>query len=171
MSFTPKTRLEKILCGVATTAKTRLEKAVAAAMAGVASALELPPATAADNGSVLGVVNGAWAKDSRVLAVTGVVTENESEKKVMTLDKTAAEMFEAIEAGRLVKFTCELIAGEEPNTMAVTITQILPIVAAKSEVGDTTVYNFVVHPSIDEDDEIFFVENLSGTDTVALTEA
>ncbi len=28
MSFTPKTRLEKILCGVATTAKTRIEKAV-----------------------------------------------------------------------------------------------------------------------------------------------
>lgn len=44
MSFTPKTRLEKILCGVATTAKTRIEKAVQTAIQNAGSGGAAAPA-------------------------------------------------------------------------------------------------------------------------------
>lgn len=55
MSFTPKTRLEKILCGVAAEARTRLEKAVQAAIKGRALTVE---GTAGEGTLTLGMTAG-----------------------------------------------------------------------------------------------------------------
>lgn len=75
MSFTPKTTLEKILCGVTATAKNRLEKAFAAAM------LRL-------------------SNDPVTFAGT---TSEEDKKIVITMDCTAEEMYAAINAEKMVK--------------------------------------------------------------------
>lgn len=76
--FTPKSRLEKILCGVAATAKTRLEKAVAIAIGN------------AGGGGGSSVFETSVTLDSD----TGAVTIN---------DVTAAELYEALASGKLVK--------------------------------------------------------------------
>lgn len=83
MSFEPKTRLEKILCGVsgaADNARTRIEKAVAVAMTSIASAVELPIVTTTDNGEFLGVSSGKWTKvpapsDNVIVAFTVTTDE------------------------------------------------------------------------------------------------
>ena len=148
-SYVPKTRIEKILCGVTATAKTGIEKAAAAAMASIKGAVD----------------------SSAPLEVTGVLSENGSGKQVMTLNKTAAELFTAAEAGRLIKLSTEMITGEEPNTTTVSATVIAPVTAGKAEAGNITVYSFAVDLGMDGDDEIYFVEDLAGTATVVLTEA
>ena len=79
--FTPKTRLEKILCGVVTTAKTRLEKAVKYAVdhAGGGSASNAP------------------------LETNGIISaDDETGKPIITTDLTASELFSAIEAGKFL---------------------------------------------------------------------
>ena len=170
-SYVPKTRLEKILCGVTATAKTGIEKAVAAAMASIAGVL--PKVTSSDNGKALVVKSGKWQKGaaSAPLEATGVLSVNGSGKQVMTLNKTAEELFTAVASGRMIKLVTELTIGEEPNTTTATITQILALAANKLEAGGNTVYNFAAHPGTDEEDEIFCVEDLAGTDTVVLTKA
>lgn len=87
MSFTPKTTLEKILCGVTATAKTRLEKAFAAAM------LRL---------------------SNDPVAVTGTIGKNESQKTTITLNKTAAELYAAISSGKTAHVTYS--TGENAST-------------------------------------------------------
>jgi len=62
MSFVPRTRLEKILCGLDVTPRTRTEKAVKEAMESIDSAVELPKVTTNDNGKVLKVTSGKWKK-------------------------------------------------------------------------------------------------------------
>ena len=93
--FTPKTRLEKILCGVVTTAKTRLEKAVKYAV---------------DHA-------GGGASDAP-LEATGTVTINpETGKQTVATDKTAAELYAAVYAGRAVRMTLSLNGGTVTRTV------------------------------------------------------
>lgn len=55
----------------------------------------LPAVTSADNGKVLGVVDGAWAADSNLFLVT-------LSGSPITSDKTYAEIVAAVDAGRTV---------------------------------------------------------------------
>ena len=162
MSFEPRTRLEKILCGVATTARTRLEMAVKTAMDSVESALELPKVTASDNGKVLQVVSGKWKKgaDVRPYEVVGTFSTNESSKTVITLDKTAAECYEAAAAGRCIVMTGQVAE----NT---TIEEVLPICAEKITSGDQVGYKFRV---TNEAGTGFASEAIAGSAAVVLTE-
>ena len=84
--FTPKTRLEKILCGVAATAKTRLEKAVAIAIGNAGG----------------GGGSSVFETSVTVDPDTGAITVN---------DVTAAELYEALASGKFVKTICN-VGGE-----------------------------------------------------------
>ena len=81
MSFAPKTRLEKILCGVAATAKTRIEKAVQVAM---------------------GNAGGG-------LIVT--LTEHEGIEDAYDADATADEIMAAYNSGKAVTVVLDDIRG------------------------------------------------------------
>lgn len=96
--FTPKTRLEKILCGVVTTAKTRLEKAVKYAVE-----------NAGDGGGIFEMS-------------VAISTDSETGKQVATTNKTAAELFDACTAGKKVFAACTIQAGEDSITIPKTIT-------------------------------------------------
>lgn len=65
-------------------------------MAGKGGGGSLPSVTSADNGKVLGVVNGAWAADENILNVTYANS---------TLSHTYAEIVAAIDAGKTVTIT------------------------------------------------------------------
>ena len=80
--FTPKTRLEKILCVVATVAKTRLEKAVKYAV---------------DHAGGGGSASNAPLETNCTLSV-----DEETGKQTVMTDLTAAELFSAIEAGKFI---------------------------------------------------------------------
>lgn len=191
-NYTPKTRLEKILCGVEIAARNGLEKAVKAAMERIESALELPTVTntdngkvlkvvagkwqkaadsgdtlpvvsAADNGSVLGVVAGAWAKDSPVYAATGTLTKNESNKDVFTLTKTASELYEAVVAGKRLKITTTFVENETETT----VETILSSSAVKMTAGGSVGYEFYI---VNNEGEALKTTTLGGTDTVVFTE-
>lgn len=114
---------------------------------------------------------GAADANAGPLEATGVMSVNGSGKKVITLDKTAAEAFAAAEAGRLLKLTVELTVGEAPDTVDMTVTSVMPFVAAKTEYNGNVMYGFAARPDTDGNNTVFFAENLAGTDTVALTEA
>ena len=84
---------------------------------GVANASSLPSVTATDNGDVLTVVEGAWAK-ATPSAVGGIefinVTENVTEDdSVYTLDKTYNEISAMVEDG---KVPVTILVSEEPSS-------------------------------------------------------
>ena len=117
MSYEPRTRLEKILCGVsgaAEAARTRIEKAVAVAMTSIASAVELPVVTDADDGLLLGVVMGKWSK----VATPSVVPYElegtlNGETGAMTLANiTASALYDVSAEGKTVKITIDLGGSE-----------------------------------------------------------
>lgn len=77
----------------------------------ISGATELPTVTAADNGEVLTVVNGAWDKavpGGGVLVVTATSMGPGS-----TLDKTWDEIYEGVKAGKLVFVRCD--EGVDPT--------------------------------------------------------
>ena len=115
MSFQPRTRLEKILCGVsgaADAARTRIEKAVAVAMTSIASAVELPPVTSGDNGYLLGVVLGKWTKVAPPTAAPYDLdgTLNTETGAITLAEIKASELYAVAAEGRLFKTT--VTAGE-----------------------------------------------------------
>lgn len=132
--FTPKTRLEKILCGIATTAKTRLEKAVAFAL----SPLE---------------VN---------------VTFGDGDATVIC-DKTAAEVYEAISAGRMLKILTEAITGSEGEETVINVTKFCTMEATKMESESVTVYNFVYHTGDEKAAELYVTDAIAADAAVVLT--
>ena len=157
MSFEPRTGLEKILCGAAYTARTRLEKAVKTAMDSIASAVELPTVSNTDNGKILGVSSGKWQKVSPVdyspFAVTATASQS-GEATVLTLNKKASALYDAVASGRMVKITLE------------DVTMIVAMVANKDTDGSTT-YRFRF---IDLDGDAFSTTAIAGTADVVLTE-
>ena len=120
--------------------------------------------------SALAAINGR-IDDGAPLEATGVMSTNGSGKEVITLDKTAAELFAAAQAGRLLRVTTELTFGEGQDAVTATATNILPFVASKLEAGGESVYGFAAHPDTDGEDKMFCVDNLAADDTVVLTEA
>ena len=80
MSYTPKTRLEKLLMGRAVTPRNGLEKAVKAFM-------DTVPET---------------------LTAHGTIGEDENEKATITLDVAAAALYEAARAGSAVAIETEM---------------------------------------------------------------
>ena len=68
----------------------------------------LPAVTSADNGKVLGVVDGAWAAQQKKFIVTLTPTALDYSG---TMDKTVAEINAAYEAGQQI--VCRVIAGYE----------------------------------------------------------
>lgn len=83
MSFSPKTRLQKILMGVTTTPRTAIEHAVKYAVdhAGSGGDSDLPDITPSDNGNFLGVEMGEWAllpQSKEVVHISFNVTVDQS---------------------------------------------------------------------------------------------
>lgn len=135
--FTPKTRLEKILCGVATTAKTRIEKAVKYAV---------------DHAG-----GGGVFETNIVLS-----TDTETGKQIVTTDKTAEELFEAIEAGKVV---VALFTVPGPEETAISVRKTLHIGGMCA--GGAT-YEFTFAEADADDGVIAFAtaDNLLPGDTV-----
>lgn len=63
----------------------------------------LPAVTSADNGKVLGVANGAWATDTAELTVA-ITASSAGGAIIGTADKTAEEIYNAVQAGKSVEF-------------------------------------------------------------------
>lgn len=140
--FTPKTRLEKILCGVVTTAKTRLEKAVKYA------------------------VDHAGGGGGGVLEMNCTISvDSETGKQMVSTDKTAEELFNAIEAGKVV---VALFTAPGPEETALSVRKILHIGCVL--IGGA-VYEFSFVEADGNDGAIaFFVENLQPDDIVVFHE-
>lgn len=175
MSFEPRTRLEKILCGVAgaaEAARTRIEKAVAIAIANAGSGgRELPDIDNDDDGKVL-TVDGNEAKwknpadPTMVYAMSGTLRDDTEESTTLTLDKTALELFTAVEKGMLCKVA---ITSPVDDDGTMTITAVIPCEAFKVEIGGNTAYSFKMRADMSADDALFFVTGMSANDAVVLT--
>lgn len=143
MSFIPKTRLEKILCGVtgaAANAKSRIEKAVAVAVQN------------AGNGG-----SGTTAP----LEVTATVSTNAQSKQVLTLNKTALECYNAAIAGKALHCT--------GNMSGTTIDLIIAAEVFRG-IGDDVPFYRVKARADPMGDVLFMSELVNGSDTVVLTE-
>jgi hypothetical protein len=168
-NYTPKTRLEKILTGAAITPRNGLEKAVAAAMASIASALELPVVSAEDNGDLLGVDGGKWKKvappapPQLVFETTGTMGEDTDHKETITLNKTAEELYDAIAGGKTVVIAGTVMTG---GGATVDVVFVSSASCSKMTVDATSVYSFRF---VGADGTASSVDNLAGTDTVVLT--
>lgn len=126
-------------------------------------AAELPSVTAADNGDLLGVIEGAWGKvsaPSNIFVAMATLSQNESEKTVVTLNKTAAELYAAVAAGKLLKFSATVSEG-------VTIESCVACIAAKTDNDGTATYSFRY---VDEDGAGYSGATFAGTDSVEFTE-
>ena len=110
------------------------------------------------------IESGGGAKP---LEVNATVSENAQNKQVITQDVTAEEVFFAAEAGKMIK-----VATSVPYSEDVTLHQtiILPIEVFRSEVGEDVYYIIKARADITATDQLFYAENLSGDDTVVLTE-
>lgn len=97
------------------------------------------------------------------LAVSVTLSQNESNKPVITFDKTAAEVFAAANAGRMVKIT-------GTPTEDLTATMIMPIEVFKLETNGDISYTVKLRADADAADALYFGENFAGTDPVVLTE-
>lgn len=143
MSFRPKTRLEKILRRQDMKARSALEESVQIAMQN------------AGGGGVF-ESNASLSEDS------------ETGKTAITTDKTAVELFDAVNAGKSVRALASITSikeGEEPVT--VMITKVLHVAGVKFVHDGVTSFefNFV---DIDEEDGIigFIADSLSADDIV-----
>ena len=134
-NYTPKTRLEKILMGVNIAARNGLEKAVKHALS------QFEP-----------------------LEVVGELSKNESQKDVITLDKTAEELYAAVKRNAPIKTLSTITAQDE----SVVVFEGAPkFSATKITSGETVIYEFCM---ISSDGVSFVAEDLAGTDAVVLTE-
>ena len=142
--FTPKTRLEKILCGVVTTAKTRLEKAVKYA-----------------------VENAGGGGGGVFEANCTISVDSETGKRTITTDVTAAELFDACTAGKKVFAACTIQVGEDSIIIPKTITVDGQVIGDDEE----AVYELCFSTVSQEEGPIgFFATDLSAEDTVVFHE-
>lgn len=132
----------------------------------------LPDITPADEGKVLKAVGGQWVlaeeaqtPDAAPLEVTMTLSESGG-KTVVTFNKTAAEMFAAAAAGKMVIGTGQI--PDEENT--VTMTAVLPIEVFRVENGGSALYVFKMRCDMSEADNLFIGKYLAADDPVVLTE-
>lgn len=138
MSFRQKTRLEKILNGMAVKARPGLEKAVQAAM------------------------------DRMTPLETNVVLSKDNDgKTVVTLDKTAGELFSAAAAGKAIRATATAPVGENQTAE---VTMIIPIEIFRFESEDGIAYTVKARSDTEAKDTLFYGDGFSEDDTVVLTE-
>lgn len=154
--FTPKTRLQKILCGVTTTAKTRLEKSAKYAVENAGG-------------------GGGSASNAPLEAEGTLVTDEQTGKMTITLNKTAGELYEAACAGKLVKLSMQqTITDDESGTdYVVDVTTIMTFTATRfvAESFGAVSYNFfALIGDRDDGDKPLYSGDLAETDTVVFTE-
>lgn len=141
--FTPKTRLEKILCGVVTTAKTRLEKAVKYAV---------------DHAGGGGGGNDPFEVD------TVVSQDEESGKTVLNTAAVASELFDALIGSRAVIMNISA-PSPEGNVTIRKIVQIFAMHIAGSREEEESYY-FSFADEADDNVCWFKAQEIGGTDTV-----
>lgn len=148
--FTPKTRLEKILCGVVTTAKTRLEKAVKYAVDHAGGGGDNAPFE----------VNATRSVDS------------ETQKETISFDTTAEDLYGAVADGKPVLAKTSITDDEA----TITIDTVLSVTAKKILIPDETpgvaseTYEFhFVDMDKDEGAELYCAPELSGDDYVVFS--
>jgi hypothetical protein len=144
--FTPKTRLEKILCGVTATAKTRIEKAVKRAVENA--------------GSGGGGGSGAAVEVETTISIdseTGVVTATVS-------GVTAGEAYRYALAGR--QFAIH--ADNPPMPGADSVTMVMPMIVFRVEQGGQPLYFIKAYCDANEDDKLFYSDYLVENDPVVL---
>lgn len=142
MSFTPKTRLEKILCGVAATAKTRLEKAVAIA---------------------IGNAGGGGGGSAALFEVAATLSENDQGKVVVTTDRTAEEWYNAAVSGATAH-----MSAIEP-TLNAPIDMVLPFEIFRATIDGSVMYTVKARLDLNPVDALFMAQMLLGNETVVLT--
>lgn len=158
-------RLTQILRGKSVKPLTEKEAAVKYAIDHAGSGgSDLPDVTSDDNGKVLGVSSGAWNAvypATNVFEATATASQGESDKVVLTLNKTAAELYAAVSAGKLLKTTTTLDGGT-------TVVTIVSVSAASTTADSTTTYAFAY---FDEEGTLYACGSLAGTDAVVFTES
>lgn len=95
-----------------------------------------------------------------------VTTSESGEKTVVTFDKTAAEVFAAVAAGKQCKATA--VVTDEGYT--ITATMVLPIEAFRFESGSVANYTFKCRCDQDSEDRLYYGTDFAADDTVVLTE-
>lgn len=95
-----------------------------------------------------------------------VTTSESGEKKTVTFDKTASEVFAAVAAGKSVKATTVLSAGGT----TITVTYAIPVEAFRCEVAGDTSYVFKCRCDIGSTDKLFYGRDFVADDPVVLTE-
>lgn len=160
-------RLTQILKGKKVKPLTEMENAVKYAVDHSGSGSGLPDVTSADNGDVLGVVGGEWAKTTpksyAPFETLGTAGTSVDEKDTITLNKTASELFTAVGEGQLCKITATMTVQETTVTNEV----ITSVSCGKLTDGSgTTTYSFAF---VAPDGVKFKVEDLSASDTVVFT--
>ena len=111
----------------------------------------LPSVTAEDDGDVLTVVSGAWAKATPsagvewVTVTKGELADGEETVYVCTTDKTFAELSEAYESGKLL--VCKYTDGGNDGYTAIPLTY----VSINTETHNSSMFHFE-HSVVEPDD-------------------
>jgi len=115
---------------------------------GVENAIELPSVTAEDDGDVLTVVSGAWAKATPsggggvewVTVTKGDIFDGEETLYDCTTDKTFAELSEAYESGKLL--VCKYTEGDEFDLSHTVIPLSYVNVNMETETNEPSMFHF-----------------------------
>jgi hypothetical protein len=85
-------------------------------------------------------------------------------------DKTAAEVYEAISAGRMIKILTELTTGSEGEETVTHVTKFCTMESTKMDTESTTVYDFV-YSTVDNEDgaELYVSDAIAADAPVVLT--
>lgn len=84
-------------------------------------------------------------------------------------DKTAAEVYKAISAGRMLKILAEATTGSEGEETVINITKFCTMEATKMESGSETAYIFVYHTGDEEAAELYVADAIAADAPVVLT--
>lgn len=84
-------------------------------------------------------------------------------------DKTAAEVYEAISAGRMLKILAESTTGSEGEETVINVTKFCTMEATKMESESVTAYNFVYHTGDEEAAELYVADAIAADAPVVLT--
>ena len=113
-------------------------------------------------GQDMWVVSWPEAKDTSPLISSLSMSTDASGHQVITADKTAIQVFEAVQQGRLMHGYMSMPDSD--------LTAILPIEAYNITSNGSDMYKFKMRCDMSRDDALFMSELLSATDTVVLTE-
>lgn len=134
----------------------------------------LPVITEADEGKVPTAAGGRYVLAGVSTAPLDVnvtrTKDSETDKDVLTLDKTAEELYEAVSAGRMVRAMMQVTVplGDGEITIDVTLTG--PFSVQKLDAGEGVSYVVMLHTGSDDGAAFFISDMIPADATVVLKE-